>query len=523
MWRGESSRTAIVGGAILVFLACCVLPLVHLLATSLTRADAYATLLLDARQRRVLASTAILASGTAILATMLGVPLGVALARIALPFKAALRVALTVPVLLPPYVLGLAWTYLWSGSGPVARLVGRDVPGEWTYSLTGAVIVLGIALYPLSMLATEAAIREVDGRLEDAARIVVSPGRVLWRITLPLAAPAIAAAALVIFVLAASEFGVPGLLRVRVYTTEVFTAFAALYDFGRAIVLTVPLLVLSVAAAGLAGVIAGDRLVAGRRRSTAPSSMLDGCRRPAIAAVLVVLTAALVAPLAILVGEAQAARSVPAVLSGSGPAIARSLVLAAVGATLVVIVASVIGHARARARARPGAFVDVMLIGLFAVPGTVVAVGLIGLWNRPGWPGAVYGTDAMLVLGYLARFIPVAALALAAASRAVPASQEEAAAVSGAGWVRTTWHIVLPQLRLGLLATWVIVFVLAFGELGVSILVVPPGEATLPIRIYTIIANTAPAHVAALALLQAVVVLVPLAGLGALLSSRERS
>jgi iron(III) transport system permease protein len=198
-------------------------------------------------------------------------------------------------------------------------------------------------------------------------------------------------------------------------------------------------------------------------------------------------------------------------------------VLAAVGATLVVIVASVIGHARARARARPGAFVDVMLIGLFAVPGTVVAVGLIGLWNRPGWSGAVYGTDAMLVLGYLARFIPVAALALAAASRAVPASQEEAAAVSGAGWVRTTWHIVLPQLRLGLLATWVIVFVLAFGELGVSILVVPPGEATLPIRIYTIIANTAPAHVAALALLQAVVVLVPLAGLGALLSSRERS
>ena len=54
-------------------------------------------------------------------------------------------------------------------------------------------------------------------------------------ITLPLVAPSVVAAALIIFVLAVSEFGVPGLLRVRVYTTEVFTAFAALYDFSRAI------------------------------------------------------------------------------------------------------------------------------------------------------------------------------------------------------------------------------------------------------------------------------------------------
>ncbi len=75
--------------------------------------------------------------------------------------------------------------------------------------------------------------------------------------------------------------------------------------------------------------------------------------------------------------------------------------------------------------------------------------------------------------------------------------------MSGAGWLRTMWRIVLPQMRLGLLRPGSIVFVLAFGELGVSILVAPPGEATLPIRIYTLIANTPPSHVAALALLQA--------------------
>jgi ABC-type spermidine/putrescine transport system permease subunit II len=66
----------------------------------------------------------------------------------------------------------------------------------------------------------------------------------------------------------------------------------------------------------------------------------------------------------------------------------------------------------------------------------------------------------------------------------------------------------------------VIAFVFAFGELGASILVSPPGESTLPIRIYTIIANTPSSVVAALALLQLIVILVPLA-LGAVLAARR--
>jgi len=157
----------------------------------------------------------------------------------------------------------------------------------------------------------------------------------------------------------------------------------------------------------------------------------------------------------------------------------------------------------------------------FAVPSTLVGVGLIGLWNRPGLAGTLYGTDVMFILGYLARFVPVAALALAATTRYVPVSHEEAAAVSGATWLRTMTRIVLPQMRLGLMTAWVIAFVLAFGELGVSILVAPPGESTLPIRVYTIIANTPSSHVAVLALLQTAVILTPLAVLALGVSVRE--
>ena len=75
-------------------------------------------------------------------------------------------------------------------------------------------------------------------------------------------------------------------------------------------------------------------------------------------------------------------------------------------------------------------------------------------------------------------------------------------------------------MRLGLAATWVIVFVLAFGELGASILITPPGESTLPIRIYTLIANAPTSHVAAFALVQTLVIISALATLAAIAERR---
>ena len=512
MWRWPSSRTVVVATAAMLFAACCLLPIAYLLTVPLRGGPVPGNILsLDARQQVLLWNTSALGIGTALLATTLGAPLGLALARVPLRGKGLLRVALAVPVLLPPYIVALAWTYLGGSRGLVASVLGHDLLSEWTHSLPAAIVVLSLVFYPLSMLATEVTLRRIDGRLEEAAVLVAPPGVVLRRITFPLAAPGILAAALVIFVLAVSEFGVPGLLRVRVYTTEVFTAFAALYDSTRAIVVALPLVLLCLIVAVLAVAVVGDRLVTGRRVSGAPPVLLDAWRQPAEAVAIGAVAIASGIPLIVLVGEALGAESLGAVFQGSGPAIVNSLLLATIGATAVVSVAAWLGYARARAGARVGRVADALFIVVFAVPSTIVGVGLIGLWNRPGILGAVYGTDAMFMLGYLARFVPVAALAIAAAIRYVPISHEEAASVSGAGWVRTMTHIVVPQIRVGLVATWVIAFVLAFGELGVSILIAPPGEATLPIRIYTIIANTPPSHVAALALLQATVILIPVA------------
>ncbi|HEU4387132.1 MAG TPA: ABC transporter permease subunit, partial [Blastocatellia bacterium] len=275
-----SARDFWLAGAVVVFVGVCVLPLLYMLAASFLSTDGgftlnnYRRILSESRQRELLMNSAILGSATSLVATALGAPLGFLFARVNLPAKVLLRFALIIPLLLPPYILGLAWIYFSGSTGMLAHLSGLDALSPWTYSLTGSVAVLSVNLFPLAMLATEVAARRVDGRLEEAGLLAAGPQRVLTRITMPLVAPGILAAALVIFVLAISEFGVPGLLRVRVFTTEVFTAFAAQYDFGRATALSAPLLLLALVMAVLLRFVIGDKLLT-TRRSTPSGLAVD--------------------------------------------------------------------------------------------------------------------------------------------------------------------------------------------------------------------------------------------------------
>jgi iron(III) transport system permease protein len=515
MPRWLTTRSLVIGAATSVFVVATVLPLLSMVVQAIA-GSGFGPLLLDARQRSLLYNTALLGAGAATFAGLLGVPLGLGLARMRSRYTAALRVALAAPVLLPPYIVGLAWTYI----GGVAGVAGRDLLSGWTYSLFAAAIVLALVYYPIVMLATEVTVRQIDPHLEEAGLMTASPARVVMHITLPVAAPAIAGAALIVFVLAVSEYGVPGLLRVRVYTTEVFTAFAALYDFGRATVLTLPVLFMTGAMSAVAATLLSSRVIATRRRGRTVEAFHSGAWRwPVFCLAIATFVTAVVIPTVVLVREASGT-SIAAAAAGAWPSVRASLALATVGATLVVVVGGWLGYARARASSRLGSLTDVLCVVLFAVPSTVVGVALIGMWNRPGIAGLVYGTAAMLVLAYLARFLPVATLIIAAAVRQIPVSQEQASAVAGATWMRTVIGVVAPQVTRGLAAVWFVVFVFAFGELGASVLVSPPGESTLPIRIYTIIANTPSSVVAALALFQVGVVLVPLALAGLYLTRR---
>src|SRR3982751_1715301 len=101
------------------------------------------------------------------------------------------------------------------------------------------------------------------------------------------------------FVLAISDFSVPAVLRVRVFTTEVFSAFAALYDSGRAMILSLPLVILSTVVAATAAIALGDRLVTTRRtRGGTSIDAFDSWRLAAAVIVCIAIGLVLILPLA---------------------------------------------------------------------------------------------------------------------------------------------------------------------------------------------------------------------------------
>ena len=484
--------------------------------TNAVTLDAYRGLLSDARQWDLLRASLGVAGGATAVAATVGIPLGFALARVQLRAASLSRMFLTTPLVVPPYVMALAWTRVTGPVGALSGIVSPDALGRWTYNPAAAALVLGLCFFPIVMLGTEAALCRVNGRAEDAARLVASPLRVLSGVTLPLAAPAISASLLIVFALALTEFGVPGLLRVRVYTTEVFTAFSAFYDFARATALTAPLIAIVLGVAAAATYLVGFEPRSGPRPSPSSKHESVGARRLAEVAVYAAGTVSVIGPIAALAWDARANADLVGALRDAVAPAQTSVLVAIVVASLVVIVASVAGQARAHL-ARSGWCVDLLCMWLFAVPSTVIGVGLIRVWNRPAF-GDVYGTSGMMVLATAARLLPLGVLLVGAAGRQLSRSLEEAAALSGASWFRTWRRIWVPQVKWTLAAVWGVTFVLSFGELGASVLVIAPGTMTLPVHVYTMVANAAPGQLAWLALVQAFVGIVGLTMVAAAVS-----
>jgi iron(III) transport system permease protein len=172
-----------------------------------------------------------------------------------------------------------------------------------------------------------------------------------------------------------------------------------------------------------------------------------------------------------------------------------------------------VGHAAVR-RARGASALDALSILAFVTPAPVLGVGLIALWNRPGTQ-MVYGTLAILVVGYMARYVVVGVRVVASSVAQSPANLEEAAAAHGAHFARRLLRIVLPLHARGVAFAWLLALVFCLRDLETAVLFYPPGGEPLTVRIFTLEANGPEPIVAGLALLQ-VGMTVAVLGLGAL-------
>lgn len=135
-----------------------------------------------------------------------------------------------------------------------------------------------------------------------------------------------------------------------------------------------------------------------------------------------------------------------------------------------------------------------------AIPPTAVGISLIRIWNTP-LTDIVYSGSAMVILGYVFRFLPFSVIILGSELRQLNPRSEESARLACPNWLGVMRRITLPLAKTGLLTGFMVVFILAFGELGTTLLLIPPGRETLPIRIYNLMHYGAHDLVSALCLI----------------------
>ena len=189
--------------------------------------------------------------------------------------------------------------------------------------------------------------------------------------------------------------------------------------------------------------------------------------------------------------------------------VGRSLAYAAIGATLLSVLGFFTGYLIQRRGLRFWRAVDSLTLFLLILPGTVIGVGLISLWNRP-WANLVYSTPVIIIIGYLAKYTALTSRITVTQLAQVPPSMEEAAQVAGAGWFRRMAVITAPLIRRGLLAGWLAGYVFSLRDTGITMLVYPAGRDTLPVRIFTLMANGSPELIAALCVIMVFVTLLPM-------------
>jgi molybdate transport system permease protein len=193
---------------------------------------------------------------TATLATavclVLGVPLAWLLARVDFPGRRLVRALVTVPLVLPPVVGGLALLLLLGRRGLIGRWLDETFDITIPFTTTAVVIAEAFVAMPFLVIAVEGALRGADDRYEEAAATLgASRWTTFRRVTLPLVAPGVAAGAVLCWARALGEFGATitfaGSYPGRTQTMPIKVYLALETDLEAAIVLSILLLAVSVA------------------------------------------------------------------------------------------------------------------------------------------------------------------------------------------------------------------------------------------------------------------------------------
>ena len=446
-------------------------------------------------------NTLLLASLTASFTTALGLCFALLAVRGRLRAAKLLRMLTVLPIVTPPFILGLGLILIFGRSGLVSQAAsawfGVEL-GRWIYGLPGVLLAQLFSFTPIAFLVLIGVVEGLSPTLEEASRTLRADQRTaFFTVTLPLLRPGLTNAFLLGFVESIADFGNPIVLggQFGVLSTEIFFAVVgAQADGGRAAALALMLLVIAL------GVFAIQRQLTAGKSYVSIGGKGDGGLAPPLPAGVRHTCLAVVVPWAtltlVLYGLAIAGGFVEVwgrdftptlrhmkkafsvewgahglALTGlAWNSVLTTVTLAAAAAPLTAGLGILAAWLFSRTRFTGRGALEFATLLSFAVPGTVIGVAYVRAFNLP--PLELAGTAAIIIACFVFRNLPVGLRGGMAAMAQIDKSLDEASAVLGGGGADGFRRVVLPLLRPAIIAGLIYAFVRAMTTISAVIFLV---------------------------------------------------
>jgi len=451
------------------------------------------------------------------------------------PFRRLFELTAIVPNILPPILVSISWVMLLNPSNglinaSIVKLFGVEKGPFNIYSLPGLIFVEALTLTPLAFLIVAAALKSMDPSLEESAKTLGSSEfGVMRRVTFPLIRPAILAAGTLNFVRAVESFDTPAIIalpaRIEVFTTKIWREALGSFPTNHNLAAAYGVGILGIALVFVylyrrfTSQVESFSTVTGK--GFRPHQIdLGPWRYVASSAALLLLIMLVVLPILVLLLVAlMPYYHVPTWQTWQNltienfryvwatprvhKAFANSLFLALVGATVCMLLASLASYITVRTKIAGRGIIEGLVFIPWAFPGTAMALGL--LWAYVDFPIPIYATIWIILIAYVTRFLPYGLRAVSSTIIQVHKELEEASIACGAGFIATFRRVMIPMMRPGVIAGWIILVTIFMREFSATLFLYSPGAEPLGPLLYFLYLDGMRGRVAAIGLVISVI------------------
>lgn len=454
--------------------------------------------------KKSLANSFIVSISVTVLTILIGVPMGYIVARVKIPCKNLILSLGILPIIMPSFVGAFTWVILLGKNGIVRYFLNLilspfnvEVPS--IYGMFGMILCMTLTYYPFVFQLSYGAFASANALLEESAMLMgAGKGRIMRTITFPLILPSLGAAALLVFVRAIGNFGIPAIIGGNNYVlpTLIYFEVNGFWNINGASSIAVVNVLITALVLWFQKYIVSkhEYETISATHSEVKQHESRGARIAGTIYCLIILVVSLLPQITIIImsffhkwvglfPEGFTLSNYTRIPKYSSHELFNSFYLSILATILCAILGSIVAYITERKKPKGAALLDLSVMAPFILPGTVVSIALLSAFSGSS-AIRLTGTYTIIVISYMIRRTPYVYRSVSASLTQLNPSLEEASTIAGATWFYTFRKVSVPLIMPAIISGSILTLTTLLQELSTTILLYSGNTRTVPIQIY---------------------------------------